>query len=58
MPGDDVLGQATGDELVIPNAQAQDRYWVWVNGTCWSRWVFVGYNWWGQATYRRYVYCR
>jgi hypothetical protein len=57
-PGAGVLGQPTGDEREGNTVAANDRYWVWVNGGCWSRWVYVGNNWWGWPLYRRYVFCR
>jgi hypothetical protein len=57
-PGTDLLGQPTGEEREGETANANDRYWVWVNGGCWSRWVYVGNNWWGWPVYRRYVWCR
>jgi hypothetical protein len=55
-PGDDVHGQPTGEEKEGQDVQSQERAWVWINA-CWSRWYFVGYNWWGRPVYRRYVSC-
>ena len=54
-PGADVQGTPTG-EVKEGEVQAGERYWAWIN-SCWSRWYFVGYNWWGRPLYRRYVSC-
>jgi hypothetical protein len=58
VPGADVQGQPTGDERDAGTIQAQDRFWVWYAPACWSRWVYVGYNWFGRPVYQRYVWCR
>src|SRR4051794_18227542 len=57
VPGDDMQGQSTGEEREAQELEPQDRAWVWVN-SCWTRWSYVGTNWWGRAIYRRYVVCR
>jgi hypothetical protein len=57
-PAEAAEGQFTGEEQSGDTIQPQERYWVWVNSYCWRQWVFVGYNYRGQAVYRRYVYCR
>src|SRR5436190_20013064 len=57
VPGDDMQGQPTGEEREAQDLQPQDRAWVWVN-SCWTRWNYVGTNWWGRSIYRRYVVCR
>src|SRR5262245_44379484 len=56
-PGDDIQGRSTGEEREAQDLEPQDRYWVWVN-SCWTRWSYVGTNWWGRRIYRRYVWCR
>jgi hypothetical protein len=55
-PSEDVQGQPTGEES--EKLEGQNRSWVWYSQYCWSRWAYVGYNWWGRPVYRRYVSCR
>ena len=54
-PGDDVQGQPTNEER--EDVQENDRFWVWVDGYCWHRWVFIGYNGFGRPVYRNYRFC-
>jgi len=58
VPGADVQGQPTGEERDAETIQGQDRFWVWYAPYCWSRWVYVGYNWFGRPVYQRYTWCR
>jgi hypothetical protein len=58
VPSGDVQGQPTGEERDAGTIQSQDRFWVWYAPACWSRWIYVGYNWFGRPVYRRYVWCR
>ena len=57
-PGEDVQGRPVGEPTEGENVQSQDRFWVWYGPACWSRLVFVGYNWFGRPLYQRYVWCR
>jgi hypothetical protein len=51
-----VQGQPTNEER--EDVQENDRFWVWVDGYCWHRWVFIGYNGFGRPVYRNYRFCR
>jgi len=57
-PSEDVQGQPTGEEKEGDAVEAQDRFWIIYSPYCWSRWVYVGYNYYGRPLYRRYVWCR
>jgi len=56
-PGEEIQGESTGEEREAQDVQPQDRMWVWVN-SCWTRWSYVGTNFFGRPIYRRYVWCR